>query len=115
MVRATAAEIVKLTGGYPAGWDVTSVGDLCPDVDYSLDGYVKTHYNVTLSTTDTDAISIANALGVRKLIHGMWVQAGGPMSRQPEPVIFTDEIKMRIEAVLSSQTNYLAAVVDTIQ
>lgn len=39
MVRASAAEVVKLFGGtYPAGWDATSVGNLCTQMDAILDG-----------------------------------------------------------------------------
>ena len=103
MVRATAAEVVKLIGGsYPAGWDATSVGNLCPDADYALDGYVKKYYKTSLSTTDNEVISIANAIVVRKMVSANWVQGG---SQGSEPVIFTQEIRDRIAAVCADTTS----------
>lgn len=103
MVRATAAEVLKLFGGvYPPGTDVTNIGNLCADMDYHVDGYIKKMYNTSLSTTDTSVIYVCN-MGVAQL--GMlilWYQAGGPLSGQPRPPILTDEMKEILDASISA-------------
>ena len=102
MVRATAAEIKKLfLGSWPPGASDTNVGEILAGVDYKLDGYVKKHYEVSLSTTDTDVVHIANLLGTRVILRAIWGLAGGELSERPEPALFTEEIKMLIEAVIS--------------
>jgi hypothetical protein len=104
MVRATAAEVLKLLGGtYPAGFNATNVGNMCAEADYELDDFALANYNTTLSTTDTAVISIANNVVVRKVIHAQWLHA--PIAtRGPEPEIFTQHIRDRIEAHLGSTT-----------
>ena len=105
--RATAAEIKILFGGdWPAGADDTNVAALEPGIDYKLDGYVKLVYKVTLSTTDTDVIHIANMMGKQVVLDMIWSQAGGSASQTTglQPVIFTEEIKSLIKAVVGSQT-----------
>ncbi len=102
MVRATAAEVKKLfLDSWPPGATDANVGGILAGLDYLLDGYVKKHYKVTLSTTDTDVVHIANLLGKREILNDLWALAGGPLSERPEPVLFTEEIKMLIEAVIS--------------
>lgn len=105
MVRATATEVVKLFGGsYPPGLDATKVGNLCADGDYVLDGYVKVTYKTDLSTTDTDVVSIANHIVFRLCMRALWAQGGGALTGMQEPVILTEELKIRIAAVLGSTT-----------
>lgn len=101
MVRATAAEVEDLLGTYPSGWDATRVGELCTSADYYLDGYVKTFYNTTLSTTDSDVVNIANHIVIQMLHRANAVHRGADIL----PAIFTEEIKMLIAAVLGATTN----------
>ena len=102
MVRATAAEVEYLfMGNWPPGVDDTSAGNILAGVDYLLDGYVKRNYKTTLSTTDTDVVHIANLLAKQVILQGLWSVAGGVLSDKPEPALFTAEIKMLIEAVLT--------------
>jgi len=57
MVRATAAEYVKLNAGsYHAGWDATAVGNLCTMMDAFLDGKASP---ATLGT-GTNEVAFAN-------------------------------------------------------
>ena len=102
--RATAAEVLKLLGGYyPAGFNATNIGNMLDEADYELDDYARENYNTTMSTTDTAVISIANNLVVRKIIHAQWIHS--PVEgRGPEPVIFTQHLKSRIDAHLGSTT-----------
>lgn len=102
--RATAAEVLKLLGGYyPAGFNATNVGTMLAEADYELDDYARENYNTTMSTSDTSVISIANNLVVRKIIWAQWIHA--PVEgRGTEPVIFTDHLKGRIDAHLGSTT-----------
>ena len=116
MVRATAAEVLKLMGGvYITGSDATNVAAILAEADYELDDYALFHYKTTLSTTDTAVISIANNLALRKVLHWIWQQAGGTLTRTAEPEIFTQTIKNRIEAHLGSTTDdgvYVGSMID---
>lgn len=107
MVRATAAEIKKLFHGvWPAGATDSSVGDILAGIDYILDGYVKKHYETALSTTDTSVVHISNLMGRQVVLRGVWAMAGGSANADigAEPEIFTSEIVMLIEAVISDTT-----------
>jgi len=105
MVRATAAEVLKLMGGsYPPGLDATSVGNLCADGDYILDGYVKTTYKTDLSTSATDVVSIANHIVFRLCMRALWAQGGGTLTGMQEPQTLTEELKTRIAAVVGDTT-----------
>lgn len=96
MVRATAAEVVKKFGGsYPAGWDATSVGNLCTQVDEEIDAKAQPS---TLSTTNTQVVEFANMLVYRRVVHGIW--AAGPM-KSPEPAVWTKEMKEWFDALLT--------------
>lgn len=100
MVRATAAEVVKKFGGtYPAGWDATSVGNVCTQVDEEMNAKAGT----ALSTTDTEVIEFANMLVYRRVLHGIW--ASGPIHMgTPEPVVWTQEIQEWFERLQTSTT-----------
>jgi len=106
MVRATAAEVLKLFGGsYPPGTDATNIGNLCADADYHMDAYAKKiAYDSTLSTTDTGVIYAANMTVAQLGMHALWIQAGGVLSGYPQPDILTDEVKMIIKANLMSSS-----------
>jgi len=116
MVRATAAEVLKLFGGsYPTGLDATSVGNLCDTADYQLDGFARGEGEPSLSTSDTAIISIANAIAARLCMHSLWMQAGGNLSNVPEPAIITPEIENRIKAIIRGGETYtIATAVDMV-
>ena len=103
MVRATAAEVLKLFGGvYPPGTDATNIGNLCADADYHMDGYAKKNYKTDLSTTDTSLIYAACMTVAQLGMRIMWYQAGGRLSGQPADPILTDEVKELIDASMSA-------------
>lgn len=105
MVRATTTEVKKMfMGNWPPGVDDTSAGNVLAGADYLLDGYVKKHYKTSLSTTDTDVVHIANMLAKQVILHGLWAVAGGVLSERAQPVLFTEEIKMLIESVITDTT-----------
>ena len=107
MVRATAAEIKKLfLDNWPAGADDTRVGDILAGIDRKLDAYVKKHYDTSLSATDEEVIHISNMMGKQEVLSALWAGVGGSSSANTgvEPLIFTDEIIMLIEAVISDTT-----------
>lgn len=115
MVRATAAEVLKLFGGvYPPGTDATNIGNLCAKADYHIDGYAKKHYKTDLSTTDTSIIYAANLTVAQLGMQLMWYQAGGKLSGQSRPPILTDEVKEIIDASMSATDEDHAIVVDAI-
>ena len=87
MVRATAVEVVKRWAGtYPAGWDATSVGYICTQVDAEMDS--MSHPD-TLGT-GTNEVWLANEIAYRRVIHGIW--ASGPMVTE-EPRIWTHDLR----------------------
>lgn len=99
MVRATYARVlVRLGGTYPAGFDATSVGNLCTSADYLLDGYTNPD---TLSTTDNEVLELAVDVVISMMAEASWLQAGGYMSGKPKPEVFTTELKERIKKWMS--------------
>lgn len=115
MVRATAAEVLKLFGGsYPPGCDATNIGNLCAQADYHMDAYAKDLGYTSLSTTDTGVVYAANMTVAQLGLHAIWIQAGGAISGYPPPPILTNEVKMIIKANIRSSTYGPVAVVDTI-
>lgn len=98
MVRSTAAEVEDLLGSYPAGWDATSVGELCTSAYARLNGYVKLYYNTSLSETDTDVVDIENLIVVQMLHYANAVHQG----KDVLPAIFTQEVKDLIDAVVTN-------------
>jgi len=115
VVRATAAEVLKLFGGvYPPGTDATNIANLCADADYHLDGYAKSKYKTDLSTTDTSIIYAANLTVAQLGMRLMWYQAGGQLSGQPTPPILTEEVKELIDASMSATDEDHATTIDAI-
>ena len=99
MVRATAAEVLKLWGGtFPAPWDNTSVGNLCAQMDAMIDG------RATPSTfgTGTNDVFFANSLVYRWMVNSNWA-AGG--AQPPEPVVWTRDIEEWFQQLLTSTTH----------
>ena len=105
MVRATAAEVLKLFGGtYPPGTSAANITDLLTDADYIIDGYVRKHYKSSLSTTDMAVIHMANQIVARLGMRILWYQAGGVLSGTPEPEMLTSEMKDIIESMVADTT-----------
>ena len=97
MVRATAAEVVKKWGGtYPAGWDATSVGNVCAQVDAELDAKALPD---TLGTGTNEA-EFANEYTFRKINYQRWTT--GNMDTPPPARPWDDEMKDWFAALLSS-------------
>jgi len=99
VVRATAAEVLKLWGGtFPPPWDNTSVGNLCTQVDAEIDG------RATPSTfgTGTNETFFANTVVYRKMMHANWA-AGG--AQPPEPVVWTRDVEQWFQSLLTNTTN----------
>ena len=95
MVRATAAEVLKLfNGAYPTGISATTVGDLLAQADYEMDAYTRPS---TISATDTSGIHIANKIVVNLSIWGLWLHDGGQLSGKEEPEILTQRIKDELD------------------
>lgn len=108
MVRAAATEVVKRWAGtYPAGWDATSVGHICTQVDAEMN--TMTHPD-TISTTGTNEVWLANEIAYRRVIHGIW--ASGPMT-DPEPRVWTDDLRDMLNR-LKDETYSIAHAIDTV-
>jgi hypothetical protein len=76
--------MLKLTGGvYPPPHDATTYLNFAAHVDAELDIMALPG---TLSTTDANAIALANREAVRLVIHSVWLAAGGTLSGAPEPL-----------------------------
>ena len=115
MVRATAAEVLKLFGdAYPPGLDATNICNVCAHADYHMDAYAKSHFESSLSTTDTGVIYAANLTVIQLGLRMIWIQAGGVLSGQPEPPVLTNEVKAIIKANIISQTYGPVTTVDMI-
>ena len=108
MVRATAAEVVKLFGNtYPPGWTSTTVGYICDIVDDELDEY-------ELSTSDQGAITLANLVVYRRVIHSQWASAGGILTGMNEPKIWTQDLIDLRDRLADEGTHEFFAPVDTV-
>ena len=102
MVRATTARVlIRLGGTYPVNHDATSVGNMCTDADYLLDG--ETHPD-TLSTTDDNVIELAVSIVLQMMAEADWFAAGGFATGQPKPAIITRNIKDSINRLSSTTT-----------
>jgi len=98
LVRATAAEVVKKWGGtYPAGWDATSVGNVCTQVDAEIDAKASP----STFGTGTNEVEFANTLVFRRINNMRW--AAGPMN-VPEPVVWTTEMEEWFQRLLTDTT-----------
>jgi len=102
VARATTADVLKRWGGtYPPGADATNTADWCEQADEILNAY--THPD-TLSTTDSKVKAVAVDVVERLYIRMVWMQAGGPMSGQPEPEVLTQDIKEKIDRLSIDST-----------
>jgi hypothetical protein len=102
MVRATAAEMLKLFGGiHPAGHDATSFGDFADQADAILD---TESLPATLSASGTNEVALANRIACRLVLHSLWMSAGGSLSKDIEPVVLTRQIKAELKQLLHSTT-----------
>jgi len=118
MVRATAAEMLKLFGGtHPPGHDATSFGDFAAQVDAELDMMALPATN--LSTTGTKEVALANREGYRLVLHSLWAAAGGSLSGQQEPLSLYDvryynHVKQQVLKLLAGSTYGGTTTVDLI-
>jgi hypothetical protein len=98
VVRATYAEVVKKFGGSdPPGWDSTSIGSLCTQVDAEIDGRASP----STFGTGTNHVEFANTLVYREIMHSQWVRGG---AKPPEPVVWNTQIREWFEALLTDTT-----------
>jgi hypothetical protein len=101
MTRATATEVVKKWGGtYPPGWDATSVGNVCTQVDAEIDGRASP----STFGTSTNFAEFANELVYRRVNHANWSAAGGILTGHVEPVVWTQDLKDWFNALLTDTT-----------
>jgi len=107
MVRATAAEVLKLFGGvYPPGHDATSFGNYAAHTDAELDMMALPG---ALSTTGTNEVALANRECYLIILHSLWASAGGTLSGMPEPISiynprYYKEVKSMVLKLLAGTT-----------
>ncbi len=90
MVRATAAEMLKLFGGtYPPGHDATSFGDVAVHADALIDAY---SLPAVAPTTGIEILGLANRIAVHIINHAQWLSAGGVLSGFPDPPTLEPDI-----------------------
>ncbi len=117
MVRATEGEIKKLTGGkYLPGHDSTSYGNFAAQADSELDLMALPG---NLSTTGTNEVALANRVARDMVLHSVWAQAGGALSRTPEPgnlnkAVYFEHIQKQVNRLIGSTTFGPVSVIDTI-
>ena len=112
MARATAAEMVKLFGGtYPPGHDATTFVLFAAQADSIIDTMALP---VTLSTTGTNEIALANREAVWLVQRSMWLAAGGVLSGTPEPPWMPEELRDMLDHLAASTTYDGWAVMDLI-
>ena len=117
MVRATAAEMLKLFGGtHPPGHDATSFGNFAAQVDAELDMMALPS---TLSATGTNEVALANREAYRMVLHSLWAAAGGTLSGQQEPLslynrVYYNHVQDQVRKLLASTTYGGVAVVDMV-
>jgi len=117
MVRASAAEILKLFGGtYPPGHDATSFGNFAAQTDAELDMMALPG---TLSTTGTNEVALANREAYRFVLHSLWAAAGGTLSGAIEPLslyntAYYKHVQGQVRKLQASTTYGSVAVVDMI-
>jgi hypothetical protein len=98
-MAATAAEVLKKWGGsYPAGWDATSVGNVCTQVTAETAGKALP----ATFPTGTNADEFLNEYAWRKINYMRW--AAGTMT-QPAPLRpWDDEMEQWFQRLLSDTT-----------
>jgi len=118
MVRATAAEMLKLFGGaHPPGHDATTFGNFAAQVDAELDMMALPATN--LSTAGTKEVALANREGYRLVLHAIWAAAGGVLCGQQEPLSlynaqYYDHVKKQVLKLLAGSTYGGTTTVDMI-
>lgn len=118
MVRATAAEMLKLSGGaYVSGQDATSYGNFAAQADAELDTMALPG---TLSTTDSKAIALANREAYRFMLHAVWSSAGGVLSGFPEPMClyhkaYYEHVQKQVKKLMASTDYGSISTIDLIE
>ena len=98
MVRATSAEMLKLTAGvYIPPHDTTSYGNLAAQADAVMDTAALPG---VLSTTGTNEVALANRVAINLVAWGGWLAAGGDLSGKQEPVVLTVSMRKEINQLL---------------
>jgi muconolactone delta-isomerase len=112
MVRATAAEMLKLFGGtYPPGHDATSFGNFAAQTDAILDTKAIPS---TLSATGTNEVAFANRVAVNLVLRALWLSAGGILSGQQQPSIWTNDDNDILAQLLADTTAGRYTTIDMI-
>jgi len=108
MVRATYARVlVRLGGTPPTNWTEALITALCTSADYEIDSFT---YPYTISTTENPAIEIAVDVVLRMMhIANIMHESSGATSHSGRSYpldlpVLTEEIKLRIHAMLSDNT-----------
>ena len=118
MVRASAAEMLKLFGGtHPPGHDATSFLNFAAQTDAELDMMALPG---TLSATGTNEVALANREAYRFVLHSLWAAAGGTLSGAPEPLSlynrqYYNHVQKQVRKLQASTTYTGVAVVDMIE
>ena len=110
MVRATAAEMLKLTVTYLPGHDATSYGNTATQTDALIDAHT---YPDTIAASGTKEEFVANLAAVELLHWGLWISAGGILSGTPEPPLFSTRVKELIDNLVT-QTGGGIGIIDLI-
>jgi hypothetical protein len=102
VVRASAAEMLKLFGGsYPPPHDATSFGNFAAQADAVLDTFALP---AALSTTGTNEVALANRVAANLVLRALWASAGGVLSGKPEPVVLSNDMKDEVRQLLYDST-----------
>ena len=118
MVRATAAEMLKLFGGiHPPGHDATSFGNFAAQTDSELDMMALPG---TLSAAGTNEVALANREAYRLVLHSLWAAAGGVLSGAPEPLSlynrsYYTHVQKQVRKLQAGTTYSSVAVIDIIE
>ena len=108
MARAASTDYEMYMGGtYPGGWGATMIDNLTDIADYIIDGYT---YPVSISSSSNaaKAINIQVTDRLRLRADGAKRSSGASSAEgvtYPDFIILTDEIKERINALLTSSTD----------
>lgn len=98
-MTATAAEVVKKWGGsYPAGWDATSVGNVCTQVMNEIAGKASP----SAWGTSASHVEFENETVWRKINFMRWT--AGNMTQPPPMRPWDDEMQAWFQALLTDTT-----------
>lgn len=102
----------KLTGGkYLPGHDSTSYGNFAAQADALID--TKALPSI-LSASGTNEVAFANRKAVDFVVRAVWFNAGGPLSGQPDPSLWTRDDDTMLRQLLHDPTADGWAALDTI-